>query len=118
MGKGDLEVELSELRLPVSAQVLITEALDELEVAVDSTDHEQLLKQLRRLGQRVELSGRDSARDKEVTCSFRCRLGEKRGLDFQKADVGEIISNYFEDTMAKGEVSLQSLTSQINVTVA
>jgi hypothetical protein len=51
-----LHVELRELRLAIGAQVLVAEAARDLEVAVESRDHQDLLEQLRRLRQRVELA--------------------------------------------------------------
>ena len=59
----DLDVHLRELGLPVGAQVLVAEALHDLEVAVGAGDHQDLLEDLRRLRQREELArdGRGSA---------------------------------------------------------
>ena len=51
-----LDVELGELELPVGAQVLVAQAPRHLEVAVDARHHEQLLGDLRALGQHVELA--------------------------------------------------------------
>ena len=42
-----LHIQLRELRLPVGTQVFVTEALGELVVTVESSDHQQLLEQLR-----------------------------------------------------------------------
>ena len=52
-----LAVNLSKLRLTVCTQVLVAETLCNLEVAVEATDHEQLLQSLRALRESVELSG-------------------------------------------------------------
>ena len=59
-----LDVDLRELRLAVGAQILVAEAARDLEVAVEAGHHEQLLVDLRRLRQRVELArdARGSAR--------------------------------------------------------
>ena len=54
--EAHLEVDLRELGLAVEAQVLVAEAAHDLEVAIDARDHEQLLEDLRRLGERVELA--------------------------------------------------------------
>ena len=53
-----LDVDLGELGLAVGAQVLVAEAARDLVVALDAADHEQLLEELRRLRQRVELARR------------------------------------------------------------
>ena len=49
-------VNLCELRLTVSAEVFVAEALHDLEIAVEACHHEQLLQCLWRLGQGIELS--------------------------------------------------------------
>ena len=51
-----LAVYLSELRLTVSTQVLIAETFCNLEITVETTDHQQLLQGLRTLRQGVELT--------------------------------------------------------------
>ena len=52
-----LDVELGELRLPVGAEVLVAEAAGDLEIAVEARDHQELLVELGRLGQGVEMAG-------------------------------------------------------------
>ena len=52
-----LAVDLSKLWLTVCTQILVAETLCNLEVAVETTDHEQLLQSLRALRESVELSG-------------------------------------------------------------
>src|SRR3712207_9041615 len=58
--------ELRELGLPVGAQVLVAEAAGDLVVALEAGHHQQLLEELRRLGQRVELARAEPARHEEV----------------------------------------------------
>ena len=50
LDEAHLTVDLSELRLAVRTKILVTEALDDLEIAVKTTNHQQLLEGLRRLG--------------------------------------------------------------------
>ena len=38
-----LQIDLGELRLPVGAQVFIPEAADDLKIAIEARDHEDLL---------------------------------------------------------------------------
>ena len=54
--EGHLHVDLRELGLAVGAQVLVAQAARDLEVPVEAGDHEELLVELRRLRQRVELA--------------------------------------------------------------
>ena len=50
-----LAVDLSELRLTVGTQVLVAETLRNLEITVETADHQQLLQCLRALRQCIEL---------------------------------------------------------------
>ena len=64
--EGHLDIDLGELGLTVGTQVLVAEALGNLVVALDATDHEQLLQELRGLRQSVEVARLDAAGDDEV----------------------------------------------------
>ena len=88
LDEGHLDVELSELGLTIGAEVLVSEATGDLEVAVHPGDHQQLLVKLRALGQGVEVSGMNPARDEEVTGPFRGAPAEDRRLDLPEAQVG------------------------------
>ena len=52
--EGGLDVDLGELGLAIRAQILVPEAAHDLEVALEPADHQDLLEELGRLGQRVE----------------------------------------------------------------
>ena len=65
-GKRDFDVDLRELGLPIGAQVFVAEALDDLEVAVEPANHQDLLEDLRRLRQREELARMHAARHQVV----------------------------------------------------
>jgi hypothetical protein len=56
-----LDIDLRELGLAVGAQVLVAEAFDDLKIAVHPAAHEELLEELGRLGQGVELALIDAA---------------------------------------------------------
>ena len=64
--EGHLDIDLGELGLTVGTQVLVAETLGNLIVALDATDHEQLLQELRGLRQGVEVARLDAAGDDEV----------------------------------------------------
>ena len=85
MRERHLDVDLRELELAVGAQVLVAEAAHDLEVAIRARDHQDLLEDLRRLRQRVELARVDAARHEEVARAFRRRLREDRRLDLPEA---------------------------------
>ena len=82
--KRHLTVNLCELRLTVCTQVFITEALGNLEITVEATDHQQLLQSLRRLRQGIELSGIHARRHYEVACSFWSRSNQNRRLNLDE----------------------------------
>ena len=54
--EGHLEVDLRELELAVGAQVLVAKAAGDLEVLLEARHHQDLLEELGRLRQRVELA--------------------------------------------------------------
>ena len=49
-----LGVELHELVLAISAEVLVAQATSDLVVAIDASDHQQLLEELRALREGIE----------------------------------------------------------------
>ena len=69
--EAHLQVDLGELRLPVSPRVLVAEAADDLHVPLGPADHQELLEQLRALGQGVEAAGLQAAGDQKVPRTFR-----------------------------------------------
>ncbi len=91
--EGHLDVELGEVGLAVGAQVLVAKAAGDLEVALEAADHQQLLEQLRRLGQGVEGPALEPARDEEVAGALGGGAGEHRGLDLDEALAGEELAN-------------------------
>ena len=80
-----LDVELGELGLAVGAQVLVAEAADDLVVALEAADHQELLEELGALGQRVPGAALQAARHQEVARALGRRAGEHRRLDLEEA---------------------------------
>ena len=87
-----LDVDLRELGLAVVAQVLVAEAAHDLEVALVARDHQQLLEDLRRLGERVELPGVEPRRHQEVARAARRVLHHERRLDLEEAVLAEVVA--------------------------
>src|SRR5262245_12506465 len=83
--KGHLDIELRELGLAISAQVLISETAHDLEVAVKARDHQQLLEILRRLGQSIEFSRIEAARHQIIPRPFRGAANQKWRFDLEEA---------------------------------
>ncbi len=69
--EAHLQIDLGELKLAVGALVLVAEAAGDLEVAVEAGDHEDLLEDLRRLREGVELAGMDAAGDQKIARALR-----------------------------------------------
>ena len=83
--EAHLQIDLRELKLAVGAQVFVAEAAGDLEVAVEAGDHEDLLEDLRRLRQRVELARMHAAGHQEIARAFGRGLGQNGRFDFEKA---------------------------------
>ena len=73
-----------ELELPVGTGVLIAETAGNLEVTVDAAHHQNLLELLRRLRQRVEVAGVESAWAEHVPRAFGRAVHQDRGFDFKE----------------------------------
>ena len=101
LDEAHLDVDLGELRLAVRTQVLVAEAARDLVVALDAAHHQQLLEELRRLGQRVELAGVHAARDDEVARAFRRGLGQYRRLDLHEPAMLERLAEALCDAVAQ-----------------
>ena len=82
-----LDVELGELGLTVGAEVLVAEAAGDLEIAVEPRDHQELLVELGRLRQGVEVPGVEPAGDEEVARALGRAPAQDRRLDLEEAHV-------------------------------
>ena len=116
-GEAHLDVDLRELGLPVGAEVLVAEAARDLEVAVVPAHHEQLLVDLRRLRQRVELARVHAAGHEIVARALGGGLDQQRGLDFEEALSIEVIANELDHLVAQLQVALHTLAAQVQVAV-
>ena len=87
--EAHLDIDLRKLRLPVCPEIFITEALRNLEVAVEATHHQKLFEELRRLREGIEFTPMDTARYEIVPCTFGCGLGQDRCLYFEEAHLVE-----------------------------
>ena len=112
-----LAVDLGELGLPVCAQVLVAEAFDDLVVAVESADHQQLLERLRALRQGVKLPGVHARRHHEVAGPFRRGLDQVRRLDFDELLAVEVGARFDAQPVAQHQVPLHRLAPQVEVAV-
>ncbi len=109
-----LDIDLGELRLAVGAQVLVAEALDDLVIAIEAGDHQQLLEQLRRLRQGEELAGMDTRRHQVVARAFGRALGQHRRFDVDEAVVIEEAAEGAGRLVAQHHVLLHLRPAQVD----
>ncbi len=115
--EAHLDIELHELVLAIGAQVLVTQAAGDLVVAVESRHHQELLEQLRRLGQRVERAGFLAGRHEELPGALRRRRHQHRRLDLDEALGVHRPAERAVDGSADADVSLHALAAQVEVAV-
>jgi hypothetical protein len=113
-----LEVELGDLLDTVGTQVLVTETAGDLVVALEAGDDEQLLVDLRRLGEREEAPRLEARRDQEVAGSLRRRLRHDRGLDLDEAGSVHLTADDRDHLRAHADVLLQARTPEVDPAVA
>ena len=115
--EGHFHVQLSEFRLAVGAQVFIAEAAGDLIVAIHAGNHEQLLENLRRLRQGVELAFVDAARYEVVAGAFRRALAQFRRFNIDEAVFVQERAHSVFYFMAHDEVVLHFRTAQVEIPV-
>jgi len=99
--EGHLDVDLGELGLTVGAQVFVTEATRDLVIALDAANLRELLEELRRLGQRIEVTGIGARWHDEVARTLGGGLAENRGLDLDEEALMQGVANRPGDGVAQ-----------------
>jgi hypothetical protein len=117
LNEAGLDVDLRELGLAVGAQVFVAEAAGDLEVALQTGHHHELLVLLRSLRQRVELAGVQTGGHEEVAGAFRRRVAEDRRFDFDEACGVEVVARGVGDLVARADVLVHALAAQVEVAV-
>ncbi|MCU5786542.1 hypothetical protein B27N_01545 [Alcanivorax marinus] len=115
--EGGFQVDLGELRLAVGAQVLVTETLGDLVVAVEAGHHQQLLEQLRRLGQREEAAGVGAAGHQIIAGAFRGGAGQDRRFHVHEALAFQMGAHRVGQPRAELEALQRLRTAQIQIAV-
>ena len=98
-----LDVELGELRLAVGSQVLVAEAAGDLEVAVEAGDHQQLLVELGRLRQGVEMPRVHPAGNQEVTGTLGSAAAQDGRLDLEEVLLAQDVAHELAKAVADDE---------------
>ncbi|CAB4869921.1 unannotated protein [freshwater metagenome] len=117
LDEGHLDVELGELRLTIRAEVLVAVAPGNLEVPLHAGHHEQLLEELRRLGQRIPVARLQAYRHQEVARTFRGRSGEGRRLDLDEIALEQHVSGDLVHLGAHAQGIARRLPTQVEVAV-
>ena len=115
--KRHFHVDLRELRLTVSAEILVAEATGNLIILVHAADHQHLLENLRRLRQGVELAGMHAAGDKIIARAFGGGFAEHRRFNAGEAVAVQVLFRRHLHLMAEAERLLQLRTAQIQIAV-
>ena len=115
--KRQLDVDLRELGLAIGPQVFVAEAAHDLEVAVEARHHQDLLEQLRRLREGVELAAVDARRHEVVPRPFGGGARQEGGLDLEEALLVHVAADFHRHAVAKAQVLLQARTPQVQVAV-
>ena len=115
--EGHLDVELGELGLPVHPQVLVAKAAHHLEVAVHPSHHEDLLKELGRLRQGVELARMHPAGDQVVAGTLGRTFGEDGGFDLHERQAVQVIADGRQHAMADLEGAQAARPPQVEIAV-
>ncbi len=116
--EAHLEIELIELaRRTVGAGVLVAEAGGDLEIAVETGDHKQLLEHLRRLGKRVELARMHPAGHQIVARALGRACCQDRRLELGEALVDHPAAQAGNHLAAQQHVGVNLFAAQIEEAV-
>ena len=108
-----LHVELRELRLPVGPQVFVAEALRHLHVAVEARHHQELLVELRRLGQGEERAVFEPAGHEVVAGPLGRALAEHGRFHVDEAELVEVVAHDLHDPAPQEHVLLHLRPPQV-----
>ena len=115
--EGHLHIDLREFRLTVRPEVLVAEAFDDLKIAVESGNHQQLLEDLRRLGEGVKHPLIHPAGDQVIAGPFRRALRQKGGFHLDESLAVKIVPRRGGDAAPQNQVLLDLGTPEIEVAV-
>src|SRR5262249_30204757 len=100
LNERHLDVELCELRLAIGPQVLVAQAMGDLKIAIVARDHEQLLVELRRLRQGIEVARMDTAWNKVIPGPFGSAPAQERRFQLQETLAFEVIPDDLVEPVA------------------
>ena len=115
--EAHLAVDLGEFGLTVGAEVFVAEALDYLEVTVESGHHQQLLEHLRALRQGVELARVHARGHHKVARAFGRGADEHGRLYFDEVHRVEIAAYFHRHAVAQQQIVADAAAAQVEVAV-
>ena len=118
--RGDerhFQVQLRELRLPIGPQVLVAKATGDLDIAVISGHHEDLLIKLGRLRQGIEMPLHHAAGHEVIAGTFRRASPQHGGLDLDEPLLVEVVAHRLDDAVAKKQRLLHLLPPQVDIAI-
>ncbi len=116
--KRHLHVDLCELRLPVCAQILVTETTRDLKISFQASYHQQLFEQLRRLRQSEKRSGVYPTGHQVITRSLGSRFSEHRGFDLQETLFVQKVADRLDCPMTQNKCLLHLAPPQVEVAIS
>ncbi len=117
LAETHLEVELQKFWLTIATQIFITETACDLEIAIESADHTELLQLLRTLRQNEEISGVHARGDDVFARTFGRSFDETRRIDLQTTLLREVRTNDLEDFGTQCDVALHLSSAKIQVAI-
>lgn len=115
--EAHFDVDLGEFGLTVGPEVLVPETADDLEVAVETGDHQGLLELLGRLRQGVEAALVDSAGDEVVARPFGRGVGQDGRLDLEETGPAHVVAHGQRGLVPETNVALHLRAAQVEVAV-
>lgn len=103
--------------MSVSSRILITETWSNLEIFIDSADHEELLVLLRSLWEGVEFTWMETAWDEEIASSLRTRRGKNRRLDVEEVARCEPIPRMINELGSEHKIIKRLRPAEIHISV-
>ena len=110
-------VYLRKFGLTVGTQIFVAETFHNLEIAVESADHQQLFQCLRTLRQSVELPLIHAARHHKIARAFGRGVDQNGRFYLQKSLFVEIAAHLESHFVAQFEIFAHARTPQVEVTI-
>src|SRR5690606_7325074 len=112
------DINLGEFRLTIGPQVFVTETFGDLVITVKARHHQQLLKELRRLGQGKEAARMSPAGNQIVTSPFWCCLGQNRRFHIQETLLVQVSTQAGRNTGTQPQLVGHFRATQIQEAIA